>query len=306
MTIIYAISTDHIYNSVCLHHYILEKLLHTYLHIMYYNLASSQKGKRMDFIEFLGTSGTRTPTQGTTCVRVSPHCVIDAGNLINALGDNVFTIEHIFLTHSHLDHIIDIPFLADLFVTQKSISLKIYGLKSTLDDLRQFIFNYRVWPNFEEIHLIGHNGKTIELIEINVEHPYEIDGITLTPFKTNHTDGSCGYLIEKDGNGILFTADTYRCSRIWELLDANPHIHSLVIETSFPSSFEELASKSNHLTPMLLGSELSSCKRNDFRIYIMHLKTLFASTIMHELESMEVFKRGGKVLIDYDRIFFNR
>lgn len=258
----------------------------------------------MDYIEFLGTSGTRTPTQGTTCLRVSKHCVIDAGNLINAFGDDVFTVEHIFLTHSHLDHIIDIPFLADLFVTQQKVSLKVYALKETLDDLRQFIFNHRVWPNFEEINLIGHEEKTIELIEIFPDIPYTVDDITLTPFKTNHTDGSCGYIIEKNGTGILFTADTYRCDRIWEILDQHPDIHSLVIEVSFPSEFERLAHDSKHLTPALLADELQKCRRSDFHIYAMHLKTLFSSIIIDELESMHLLRNGGKVLTDGDRIEF--
>lgn len=259
-----------------------------------------------EYIEFLGTGGTRTPTQGTTCLRVSDHCVIDAGNLINSFGDDVFTIEHIFLTHSHLDHIIDIPFLADLFVTQKQVSLKIYGLKSTLEDLREFIFNHRIWPNFEEIDLIGYSQKTIELIELTPEQPYSIDDITLTPFKTDHTEGSCGYLIEKENRGILFTADTYRCSRIWELLDANPHIHSLVVEVSFPSRFDRLAFDSKHLTPKLLMEELQNCSRQDFTVYAMHLKALFSAEIIAELDDFQILKNGGKVLCDSDRVAFSK
>lgn len=256
----------------------------------------------MDSIEFLGTGGTRTPTQGTTCLHVSDHCVIDAGNLINTFGDNIFTIEHIFLTHSHLDHIIDIPFLADLFVTQKKVSLKIYGLKSTLDDLRQFIFNHRVWPNFEEITLIGHTEKTIELIELELETPYNIDDISLTPFKTNHTEGSCGYIIKKNGTGILFTADTYRCDRIWELLDERPEIHTLITEVSFPSEFAKLANDSKHLTPALLADELKKCKRDDFTLCVMHLKALFVKSIVEELNTLHLLRNGGKVLIDGDKV----
>lgn len=256
----------------------------------------------MRSIEFLGTGGTRTPSQGTTCLRVSDHCVIDAGNLINTFGDDVFTIEHIFLTHSHLDHIIDIPFLADLFVTQKSISLKIYGLKATLDDLRQFIFNHRVWPNFEEITLIGHTDKTIELIELDLEVPYIIDDITLTPFKTNHTEGSCGYIIEQNSSALLFTADTYKCDRIWELLDERSNIHTLITEVSFPSSFAKLACDSKHLTPSLLAEELKKCKRDDFTLCVMHLKALFIGTIIEELNTLNLLRNGGKVLIDGDRI----
>ncbi|MFZ5374464.1 MAG: MBL fold metallo-hydrolase [Campylobacterota bacterium] len=258
----------------------------------------------MEYIEFLGTSGTRTPSQGTTCVHVSKHCVIDAGNLINAFGNDIFSIEHIFLTHSHLDHIIDIPFLADLFVTQKKVSLKIYALKETLDDLRQFIFNHRIWPNFEEIALLDRTDKTLELIEIEPDVSYRVDDITLTPFKTTHTDGSCGYLIERAGSGILFTADTYRCDRIWEMLDAHPHIHSLVIEVSYPSRYAELAKESRHLTPLLLEDEMRRCRRNDFRVYTMHLKTLFSETIVQELDSMKLLRNGGKVLADGSRIAF--
>lgn len=258
----------------------------------------------MDYIEFLGTGGTRTPSQGTTCLRVSEHCVIDAGNLINTFGDDVFTVEHIFLTHSHLDHIIDIPFLADLFVTQKSISLKIYGLSATLDDLRQFIFNHRVWPNFEEINLIGHSDKTIELIPLELEIPYAVDDIVLTPFKTNHTEGSCGYIIGKEGSAILFTADTYRCERIWELLDERPNIHTLITELSFPSAFDKLAFDSKHLTPALLADELKKCKRNDFTLYVMHLKVLFIKTVIEEINALQLLRNGGKILIDGDRIEF--
>ncbi|MCL4433030.1 MAG: MBL fold metallo-hydrolase [Epsilonproteobacteria bacterium] len=258
----------------------------------------------MDYIKFLGTSGTRTPHQGTTCLHVSKHCVIDAGNLINAFGEDVFTIKHIFLTHSHLDHVIDIPFLADLFVTQQSISLKIYGLKETLEDLRQFIFNNRIWPNFEEINLIGHTDKTVELIEIHLDQKYTIDDVTLTPFKTNHTAGSCGYIIEKNNSGILFTADTYKCPKIWEVLDQNPHIHSLVTEVSFPSSFDKLAFDSKHLTPILLENELKQSKRSNFTVYAMHLKTLFAPTIIHELKTMKLLRNKGRVLNDNDTIDF--
>jgi ribonuclease BN (tRNA processing enzyme) len=258
----------------------------------------------MDYIEFLGTSGTRTPSQGTTCLRVSEHCVIDAGNLINTFGNEVFTIEHIFLSHSHLDHIIDIPFLADLFVTQKSISLKIYALQSTLDDLRQFIFNQRIWPNFEEILLIGHTDKTIELIPLELEVPYTVDDVILTPFKTNHTEGSCGYIIEKNGSAILFTADTYRCDRIWELLDERKNIHTLVTESSFPSEFDSLALDSKHLTPKILADELKKCHRNDFALHVMHLKVLFQKAIIEELKALSLLDNKGSVLEDGARIKF--
>jgi HD-GYP domain-containing protein (c-di-GMP phosphodiesterase class II)/ribonuclease BN (tRNA processing enzyme) len=259
----------------------------------------------MNYIEFLGTSGTRTPTEGTTCLRVSHHCVIDAGNLIGGLGHQLFEIEHIFLTHSHLDHIVDIPFVADLFVTQKHTPLKIYGLKETLEDLHQFIFNHRIWPNFEEIDLLEYAAKTIELIEISLDTPYVIDDITFTPFKTNHTDGSCGYVIKHENNSLLFTSDTYKCPKIWELIDSDTTIHSLVIDVSFPSAYETLARDSKHLTPQLLAQELSLCRRNDFKIFPMHFKAQFKSTIVQELKTLGILENRGHVLEIFSRISFD-
>ncbi|MDD5717180.1 MAG: MBL fold metallo-hydrolase [Sulfuricurvum sp.] len=259
----------------------------------------------MNYIEFLGTSGTRTPTEGTTCVRVSEHCLIDAGNLIAGLGNQLFEIEHIFLTHSHLDHIVDIPFVADLFVTQKKSPLKIYGLPETLHDLRQFIFNHRIWPNFAEIDLLEYAAKTIEFIEISLGKSYFIDNITLTPFKTNHTDGSCGYVIRQEEHSILFTSDTHRCSKIWELIDTDETIHALVIDVSFPSAYEKLAIDSKHLTPKLLAEDVAACRRKDFNIFPMHLKAQFKSTIHQELTTLRVLENRGYVLENFSRIPFD-
>lgn len=259
----------------------------------------------MNYIEFLGTSGTKTLSKGTTCLRVSKTCVIDAGNLIEGTGKELFLIDHIFLTHSHLDHIIDIAFIADQFVTQKKLPLKIYGLKQTLDNLRDFIFNHHIWPNFAEIDLVQHDAKTIEFIEIFTDQSYSIDDIVLTPFKTNHTEGSCGYIIEQNGNGILFTSDTYQCKRIWELMEEHPNIHSLVIDVSFPSSCRELASDSKHLTPELLAKELDTCKRQDFKVFPMHLKNLFETTIREELKALKIFERGGHILESYECLSYD-
>ena len=259
----------------------------------------------MNYIEFLGTSGSKAASQATMCLKVSKHCVIDAGNIIAGCGTHLYDIEHIFLTHAHLDHIIDIPFLADLFVIKKKVPLKIYGLKETLDHLRQFIFNHHIWPNFEEINLLQSDSSTVKFIEIFPNQTYEIDGITLTPFKTNHTNGSCGYLIEQNNHGVLFTSDTYKCQEIWDMLDANPQVHSLIVDISFPSSYDEIARNSKHMTPKILAEELLLCKRNDFRVFPIHLKPSLESTIKHELKEMGIFERGGHVLEGFERLAYN-
>ena len=124
-------------------------------------------------VRILGCSGGIGGGRHTTSMLIDDDCLIDAGSGVLRLGlDELARIDHVFLTHSHLDHIVELPFLADLVVTQKSTPLKIYGLSSTLDDLRRYVFNDRVWPDFSAINLIGHTYKTIQFIEIELDYPY--------------------------------------------------------------------------------------------------------------------------------------
>ena len=41
--------------------------------------------------------------------QISNDTTIDAGNIINSLDDEAYKINHIFVTHAHLDHVSDIP-----------------------------------------------------------------------------------------------------------------------------------------------------------------------------------------------------
>ena len=261
----------------------------------------------MDYIEFLGTCGTRTANGGATCIRVAKHTVIDAGNLINSSIREMTEIHNIFLTHAHLDHISDIPFLIEEIVVTASRPLKIYALKETIDALQSYIFNNEIWPDFSQIKLINGDENTIVFHEIDTESSYQVEDLTIIPVKTNHTEGSCGYVVKKHHQGIFITADTYKCEAVWETLNQYPWIHSLCIDVSFSSEYETLAYDSKHLTPKLLSEELKKVQRKDLGIYPMHLKPFFYKTIVKELDTYRLLAgERSKVLLDGDRIYFDK
>lgn len=260
----------------------------------------------MEYIEFLGACGTRTSYAGSTCIQIARHTVIDAGNLIAPLDDAVSEIHQIFLTHAHLDHICDIPFLIEEIIATASKPLRIYALKETIQTLKSSIFNNDIWPDFSQIKLLNANKNTIELIEIKTDTVYEVEGLSVTPIKTNHTSGSCGYIIEKNHQGIMVTADTYVSDIIWERLNRDKWIHSLCIDVSFPSKYDQLALDSKHLTPKLLHQELKKLHRNDLAVYPMHLKPFFYNTIVKEIASYHILNDKSKILSDGDRIYFDQ
>jgi len=240
-----------------------------------------------DIVKILGAYGGKSDTQSTTCYQISPQIVIDAGNILDTLGDDAKLINHIFITHTHFDHLIDIPLFIDTFFEIREEPLMIYGLKKSIEKLKKHIFNNEIWPEFQNIDLISKNSKAIVFKEIFIGETLEIDGCKIKPVENNHTDSSCGFVVTKETNAIFFTSDTYICDKIWDEINTNEKIKSVVIDVSFPSRFKQLAKLSKHLTPELLKSELESkLHKKDIHIYLNHLKPAFIEEIKSEIKDI--------------------
>lgn len=240
-----------------------------------------------NIVKILGAYGGKSDTQSTTCYQIARDIVIDAGNILDTLGDDAQYIDHVFVTHTHFDHIVDIPLLIDTFFEVRKKPLTIYGLKKTLENLKTHIFNAEIWPEFQNIELASAKCKGIVFQEIEIGKTIIFDSCSLKPVRNNHTDSSCGFVVKKENNSIFFTSDTFTCDEIWNEVNTNLSINSLVIDVSFPSRLNALAKISKHLTPEFLKKELiEKLKRTDIAIYINHLKPMFVSEITEEIENI--------------------
>jgi HD-GYP domain-containing protein (c-di-GMP phosphodiesterase class II)/phosphoribosyl 1,2-cyclic phosphodiesterase len=253
-------------------------------------------------IKILGAYGAKTLNTAMTCVQVDDEILIDAGNILLGLDKEAKNINHIFLTHTHLDHIVDIPFLIDIYFESRVKPLTIYGLKGSIENVKKYIFNWAIWPDFSNIPLTtgGENSIIFQTIEVGEE--IEINDVKLKSIKTVHTESSCGYVITKGGSATLFTADTYKCQNIWDETNNNPLIKSVIIDVSFPSILQKLAFDSKHLTPDLLHEELeTNLLRDDVMIFINHIKPIFLDEIKDEIKTkFPNFLRGGRIINDGD------
>ena len=84
-------------------------------------------------LKVLGCSGGVGGQLRTTTLLINDDVLIDAGTGLGDLSLQAMSrIRHIFLTHSHLDHITSIPFLVDtLFDSIKNLLL-FMGLQQLL------------------------------------------------------------------------------------------------------------------------------------------------------------------------------
>ena len=233
-------------------------------------------------VRILGASGSKSVEAGTSSLQVSENIVIDAGNIIQALDTDASKIEHIFLTHSHLDHIVDLAFLTEHYFSIRTKPLKIYGLKETIEALKTHYFNNTIWPDFTAIKLNNSKENAIKFIEITPGQSYTFADVTLKPFSVPHTVATCAYVVEKKFFALIYAPDTHLTESIWQEIRNNPKIDSLMIDLSFPSSELKLARNSAHLTPELLAQELEKLDRN-INIYAIHLKETYQMEIKAEV-----------------------
>ena len=254
-------------------------------------------------IKVLGAYGSKSLDFSTTCIQINQNSVIDAGNIVKGLGIDAQYIDNIFLTHSHLDHLNDIPYILDIFFEKRKKPITIYGTSKTLENLRKFILNWEIWPDFSEIELLNKKSKAIVFKPININETIILDDDTkITAIKNNHTNSSCGYIITKNQNSLLFSSDTYCCDSIWETINNNLNIKAAIIDVSFPSKFKQLAFDSKHLTPALLSEQLKKLKRDDLRIYINHIKPAYEKILRKEIQDYDLLLNEGKILDDGDVI----
>jgi ribonuclease BN (tRNA processing enzyme) len=255
-------------------------------------------------IQVLGAFGTKAKDFGTTSFLLNKTTVVDAGNLLDALQERSIEVENIYLTHSHLDHIVDIAYILDNYFSLRSKTLKIMGLPETIEALKENFLNDTIWPDFSKIKLYKKDAMVIEYVEIEDGKEYVIsENETIRPFLTDHTVASCGYIYTKDDASIMIAADTYSLKNVQDIIQKDQKITSLILECSFSNNMKELAIESKHLTSELLFEQLNTFQRDDFSLYINHIKPTYREKIYSEIEEFKG-KWKPNILNDKDFITF--
>lgn len=252
-------------------------------------------------VKVLGAYGGRYRDLGTSCFQLSDNVLLDAGNVMRALGKDCLKVDHVLLTHAHLDHIVDIPFLVDYAFRFRDRPLNIYGHRETIEAVRDYVMNWNIWPEFSSIRLINSGDYAVNYVEVVPGTAFEVEGLYVETFLSNHTIPTLSYIFKKDNRGILITGDTYKNPKVWEVLNSDRDIKALVTEVSYPSYMHNLAEVSKHHTPKTLKEELANLKREDVEVYVMHLKPNsleeLRREISKELPSVKILKDGDEIII---------
>ncbi len=232
-------------------------------------------------LKVIGCSGGIGSGLRTTSLLLDHDVLIDAGTGVGDLDlEQLVLIDHVFVTHSHLDHVTSIPFLADTVGAMRSAPLTVHALPETIADLRQHLFNWKLWPDFTKIP--SEAQPLLRFSPVTVGEPVVIADRTITPVPANHVVPAVGYALDSGRGSLVFTGDTCGGDAFWRALNAIGNLRYLIIETSFPDAERELAVQARHLCPSLLAEQLAHMKQSA-EVFITHLKPGECSRIMQEI-----------------------
>jgi ribonuclease BN (tRNA processing enzyme) len=211
-------------------------------------------------IRVLGCSGGIGPELRTTSLLIDGETLIDAGTGVGDLTlDEMARIRRVFLSHSHLDHVCGLAFMADNLVGDVP-QIEVLSMRETVATLRAHLFNWQLWPDFAAL-------PTVEapLLRFNESSPgqrHELGrGRSVQSFRVLHSIPAVGYaLCSASGAVFAFTGDTGASAEMWADLNALPRLDYLMIDIAFPDEQAELGVVSCHYTPGLLGRELGQLR----------------------------------------------
>ena len=232
-------------------------------------------------IRVLGCSGGIGGCMRTTSMLIDDDILLDAGTGVGDLSlEELIKIDHVFVTHSHMDHIAFIPFLVDTTGGLRSEPITVHATRATLDIIRSHIFNWKIWPDFSEIP--SKQKPYLRFEPVHLGDTIRMGSRSFTPVPANHVVPAVGYHVNSGHASLVFTGDTTANEELWRVINGIDNLRYLIIETAFSNRERDLAVASKHLCPSMLAEELSKLASKP-EIYITHLKPGEPDVIMQEI-----------------------
>lgn len=235
-------------------------------------------------LRILGCSGGIGAGLRSTSMLVDDDILIDAGTGLGDLTlDEMGRIKHIFVTHSHLDHVCFLPLLIDTIFDRVTDPVLIHGHEPTLQALQDYIFNWVVWPDFAELPrpespVLSYAPMTAGEIWTDGARSFEM-------IKVNHIVPAVGYRVSCETGSFAFSGDTCTNDSLWKALNAHDELDMLIVESAFANHNIELSKLAKHYCPSLLAADMQKLKHNP-EVYITHRKAGEEELILKECREL--------------------
>lgn len=237
-------------------------------------------------LRVLGCDGGIGQGGRTTTLQVDDDILIDAGSgMLDLDSASLHAIRHVFVTHSHLDHVLGLPLLLDAVFGQIDEPITVHGRPETLDALGEHVFNNAIWPDFRELS-DAWRASYLHFAPMEPGELRQVGARALEMAAVEHAIPAAGYIVaERDGGRFAFSGDTGCNTTFWDAINRNAPLDLLIVETAFPNAYNELAQAAGHYVPATLIGDLAALTHEP-QVAITHLKPGCEREIMDELAAL--------------------
>lgn len=252
-------------------------------------------------ISILGCSGGPVGDARTTSFLVNNRFLIDGGSGLGDLDPGTMAgIRHLFLSHSHLDHVMGLPFLLEVMMLRgEGGYLTLHASEATIAALREHLFNNALWPDLSALP-----DPATPVLRYEPMQPGEwvsVDGVEVGMVPVNHTVPAAGFVLRDEHATAAFSGDTTTNDSLWEALNREQRLDLLLVEAAYPDELEWLCPLAGHYCPKLLAADLKKLHHRP-RIGLSHFKpgldadivqqcrTLMPERALHPLSAGDVFR----------------
>lgn len=235
-------------------------------------------------IRILGCSGGIGLGNKTTSLLLDDSVLIDCGTGLGDLSlDELSKLEHVFITHSHLDHIALLPMLLDtVYDALVDRPLTLHCKQETYDVLAKNIFNWDVWPNFFE--LPNPNTPVIIYESMQSGDCIEFGDKIIKMVEMNHSVPAAAYIINNGTGSIAFSGDSFTNDTFWDALNEEAQMDMVIVECGFTNEDEDIGRDAKHYYPNALADDLKKLNHRP-ELYISHLQPGKEQQIIEQLKS---------------------
>ncbi|MFZ6743107.1 3',5'-cyclic-nucleotide phosphodiesterase [Undibacterium sp. JH2W] len=226
----------------------------------------------------------------TTSLLIDQDVLLDAGTGLSRLSiEQLVAIDHVFISHCHLDHVAGLPLLMDAVFGKRSSPVTVHASAEVLHALKTHIFNWIIWPDFST--LPNADKPCMQYQEMQPGSTMNLGDRLISSLAVDHTPGSVAYWVRKADKGFVFTGDMASTPALWDSLAGQAALDMVIVDCSFPNAEAELALISRHFCPSSLIDDIAAIPES-VEFYIYHLKPGQEVQIMEELRQNEhrIFK----------------
>jgi ribonuclease BN (tRNA processing enzyme) len=196
----------------------------------------------------------------TTALLLDKDILIDAGSGAGDLSlEQMAMVDHVFLTHSHLDHCGFVPLLADAVAFIRQRPLLVHALPQTIAALKENMLNGELWPDYSSLPTIA--NPYIRFVPVTSGETAQLGHRRITPLPARHAVPAVGYCLDSGAASFVYSGDTTDCEPFWTALNGIGNLRYLMIETTFLNANASGAARSGHMTAALLAKGLERLQR---------------------------------------------